>query len=190
VPPDEYRNRLILDHRYLVRAIAGDYRQFIRQRADWDDLLAEGTLGLVEAAAEFDPAVAPSAPLALFKHYARRNITWKVYSFISNLTGSQEIPTDFQQHPPPAKPQRIPSLEPLFGCGQFTPKSACPDHRPIHHRSRLFCARCHYTGWDDHPLMQLSARDPRPQKKRTVAHPPQTAGQKLRRKQFQRASSA
>ncbi len=50
------RDRLVREHLYLVQGIAGKLRRSLSRTLDYDDLVAYGSKGLVEAAERFDPA--------------------------------------------------------------------------------------------------------------------------------------
>jgi RNA polymerase sigma factor FliA len=64
------RDRLVSQHLPLVQAIARKLRKQITARIDFDDLVAYGSKGLIEAAERFDPQV--GVAFSTFAHYRIR----------------------------------------------------------------------------------------------------------------------
>ena len=52
----ELRNRLVVQHAPLVKYVVGRVRSGLPQNVDWNDLVSEGVVGLIDAIDKFDPA--------------------------------------------------------------------------------------------------------------------------------------
>jgi len=51
----ELRNRLVVQHSPLVKYVVGRVRAGLPQNVDWNDLVSEGVVGLIDAIEKFDP---------------------------------------------------------------------------------------------------------------------------------------
>lgn len=51
----ELRNRLVVQHAPLVKYVVGRVRAGLPQNVDWNDLVSEGVVGLIDAIDKFDP---------------------------------------------------------------------------------------------------------------------------------------
>lgn len=51
----EHRNRLVVQHSPLVKYVVGRIRSGMPQNVDWNDLVSEGVVGLIDAIEKFDP---------------------------------------------------------------------------------------------------------------------------------------
>lgn len=51
----ELRNRLVVQHSPLVKYVVGRVRSGLPQNVDWNDLVSEGVVGLIDAIDKFDP---------------------------------------------------------------------------------------------------------------------------------------
>lgn len=52
----ELRNRLVVQHSPLVKYVVGRVRSGLPQNVDWNDLVSEGVVGLIDAIDKFDPS--------------------------------------------------------------------------------------------------------------------------------------
>jgi RNA polymerase primary sigma factor len=81
-PSDENRNKMVLHHEPLVHMVLKKYASFL-DKNQYDDMVQEGMLGLLDAARRFDPK-----KNIRFPTYA----SWWVRSFIQNyLTGERSV---------------------------------------------------------------------------------------------------
>jgi len=158
------RNELVLSHLWLVRCIAADLRRVTTgRRPEWDDVSAEGNLGLVKAADHWRPERSASKSFAAYARVWAWAYMWRaIHGGPLHLTG-----LNLDRLPAPRRP---PTLVPLFGCLPYTPTSACPHHGPIPRKSDFVCMRCHVSGWDHLTILQLQPGDlPRPERRRAPA---------------------
>jgi hypothetical protein len=156
--PSEYE-AIILEHRPLVVHLALVYRPAARAiRLEWDDLIAEGTVGLVTAADRFNPVQFPWVEFSTYAQF------W-IRSALIRAVGFRPDRTDSDMDRLPSRP-RLPTAVPLFPIPVFDAQSACGHHGPIRVGSHLVCMVCHHSGMDGHPLLQRNlATDPRPEPK-------------------------
>jgi hypothetical protein len=179
------RDALIVASQPLVTTIAGDFRRLTRvRRIEWDDVIAEGLLGLVEAAERFDSSrLSPSR----FGSFVRVRIWARIYEFVH---GRPPHVTGLDLDRLPAK-RRLPTLVPLFGCISFTPANRCGHRAPIPKRSDFCCMVCHQSGWDHLDALQIDPADmPRPERRKAPALPLATTGPETRRQRRARLYGA
>ena len=148
------RDGLILAHQRLVTTIAADFRRVTRaRRIEWADVIAEGTLGLVEAADRFDSSRLPAAH---FGAWVRIRIWARIYEAVHGHKPREVTGLDLDRLP---GKRRLPILIPMFGCAPHTPRSSCPHHGPMPPRSRFCCMVCHTSGWDHLSALELQPGD-------------------------------
>lgn len=76
----EQRDQLVLDHLFLVRAIAARYRPALPPQVEFGDLAQAGVIGLIEAAGKYRPDAEVS-----FSNYAKHRIKGAILDSLRRL---------------------------------------------------------------------------------------------------------
>jgi hypothetical protein len=165
------REQITLDHLRLVTYLATSYRAAARRaRVQWDDLIQEGRLALVLAAADFDPVRFPRIQFSTYAGVWICRALARACNVRPDLTGLDPDRIAAKRRPP--------TLVPIFPVVAYDPSSVCPHHGPIARESRLVCMICHQSGVDHYAVFDRDpATDPKPEKKPA----PKTAGRETRR---------
>jgi RNA polymerase primary sigma factor len=141
------RNRIVLAHQWLVRAVAADY---LGRGMDRDDLVSEGQLGLLRAAELFDPDfgvpftvyATPRVRLAITRALAERGPAVRVPIAARNLVASYRRSEPGASEPIADDRDQEPSMQRFL--------SACPGrHRPSRFRAALRATRLRGVRWSE-----------------------------------------
>ena len=190
VPPS-VRDDLIVGHLQLVTYWAGRFTGAARNsRVERDDLIQTGNLALVQAAESWNPRRSRGAK---FASYAAVWICYRMHAVTGapvDITGLDldqlatrldDLANAFDERE--NRKPRLPKLVPFFPITSFVPSSPCPHRGAIRVGSVLCCAVCHKSGINGHPLLQPSADDPKPERRKTprVAKPSKVLTRKEKR---------
>jgi RNA polymerase sigma factor for flagellar operon FliA len=93
MPPSDFRDQLIEQHRPYVRALAVKVMRSLPMRVDLNELVAYGDLGLVEAAQRYDSA--RGASFTTFAHYRIKGAIYDGLRQMGLLTRSSSRRTRF-----------------------------------------------------------------------------------------------
>lgn len=112
------RDRLVLEHLPLVRAIAKRLHETLPASFDLDDLIQSGTIGLMESLDRYDPEIDFSVA-AFVKHRIRGAILNSVRGSEYRDSTHEELPAEM---PVPSVPQRPEVLDIRAAVAKLPPR--------------------------------------------------------------------